>query len=287
MAELELRLPAKLNLFLQVVGRRADGYHLLQTVFQLIDLCDELRLGVRADGELRLLSGAAGVEPADDLALRAAQALRDATGCAQGADILLHKRIPMGGGLGGGSSDAAGVLLGLNTLWGCGLGPDALAALGLGLGADVPVFVHGHSAWAEGVGERLQPLALGSSSYLVLDSGVQVPTAALFQAPELTRDAPPATIAGFARGEYRSNVFQPVLLARSPAAGAALEALGDACAGMALQMGLSGTGGCFFARFERATQAEAAQARLGSGRRSWVVDGLDRSPVFEQLAQAA
>lgn len=287
MAELLLRLPAKLNLFLQVVGRRADGYHLLQTVFQLIDLCDDLQLRVRADGELHLLSGATGVAPEQDLALRAARSLRQATGCALGADIRLHKRIPMGGGLGGGSSDAAGVLLGLNALWECGLGLEDLAALGLGLGADVPVFVHGHSAWAEGVGERLQPLRLGPSHYLVLDSGVQVPTAALFQAPELTRDAPPATIAGFVRGESRGNAFEPVLVARSPAVGEALAVLASAAAGQAMQLGLSGTGGCCFARFAHAAQAEAARARLAPGWRSWVAAGLDRSPVFEQLAQAA
>jgi 4-diphosphocytidyl-2-C-methyl-D-erythritol kinase len=287
---LRLPAPAKLNLFLQIVGRRADGYHLLQTVFQLIDLADEVELKWRADGRIERLCGAEGVGVEQDLAVRAARALQAASGCSFGVDIQVHKRIPMGGGLGGGSSDAASVLLGLNALWGLGLGLDVLAAIGLRLGADVPVFVHGRSAWAEGVGECLQPLSLGDSAYLVLDSGVSVPTSELFQAPELTRDAPPATIAGFVCGAERGNAFESPLVARSPRVGAALAALRQVGAGSAWQVGLSGTGGCCFARFARRSEAEAAQAILSRcwaaaapAPDSWIAEACDVSPVHRAL----
>ena len=286
---LRLPAPAKLNLFLQIVGRRADGYHLLQTVFQLIDLADEVELALREDGRIERLQGAVGVGVEQDLAVRAARALQAVSGCVLGADIRVHKRIPMGGGLGGGSSDAASVLLGLNALWGLGLGLDALVAIGLGLGADVPVFVQGRSAWAEGIGERLQPLSLGDSVYLVLDSGVSVPTAELFQASELTRDAPPATIAGFVCGADRGNAFEIPLVARSPRVGAALAALRQAAEGSALQVGLSGTGGCCFARFARRSEAEAAQARLAhcwaatSAADSWIALACDVSSAHRAL----
>jgi 4-diphosphocytidyl-2-C-methyl-D-erythritol kinase len=286
---LRLPAPAKLNLFLQIVGRRADGYHLLQTVFQLVDLADEVELSLREDGRIERLEGAAGVGAEQDLAARAARALRAASGCAFGADIRVRKRIPMGGGLGGGSSDAASVLLGLNALWGLGLSLDALAAIGLGLGADVPVFVLGRSAWAEGIGERLQPLSLGDSVYLVLDSGVSVPTAELFQATELTRDAPPATIAGFVCGTERGNAFEMPLVARSPRVGAALAALRQVGADSALQVGLSGTGGCCFARFARRSEAEIAEAKLAhcwpesAVPDRWIAAGCDVSPAHRVL----
>ena len=155
--------PAKLNLFLQITGRRADGYHCLQTVFQLLDWGDEIRLRPRRDGHIALVRGAPGVAAESDLVLRAARALQRAAGGGVGADIEVHKRIPMGGGFGGGSSDAATVLVALNALWGLGLDPAALARIGLTLGADVPVFVHGHSAWAEGIGEELVPIAVADS----------------------------------------------------------------------------------------------------------------------------
>jgi 4-diphosphocytidyl-2-C-methyl-D-erythritol kinase len=169
--------PAKLNLFLHITGRRADGYHLLQTVFQLLDWGDTVRLSPRTDGVVRRLQALPGVDAADDLAMRAALALRASSGTQLGADIAIDKQIPLGGGLGGGSSDAATTLVALNELWGTGLDVDALAAIGLGLGADVPVFVRGCSAWAEGVGEVLTPLDLPERWYVVLDPGVQVPTA--------------------------------------------------------------------------------------------------------------
>lgn len=287
MAEgLSLPAPAKLNLFLRILGRRADGYHLLQTAFQLIDLCDRVHLMPRTDGRIERIRGAEGVEAEQDLCVRAARALQPLAKAGAGVSIALDKRIPMGGGLGGGSSDAATVLLGLNHLWGLGLDLAQLAALGLHLGADVPVFVMGQSAWAEGVGERLLPIELGEWTYLLVDSGVSVPTAELFQAPELTRDASPATIAGLFSGEAGGNAFEPVLAARSPAVGETLKALRDAAGAAARQVALTGTGGCCFARFAQAAEAQLAQSRLGPRWRSWVCAGLDRSPVAAALEQA-
>jgi len=213
--------PAKLNLFLHVVGRRPDGYHELQTVFQLIDLADELEFELRDDGRLRRLAGPAEVEPDRDLSLRAAQLLQASTGTPLGADIRVRKRIPLGGGLGGGSSDAATTLVALNALWGTGLSPTQLAALGLGLGADVPVFVHGHSAWAEGVGECLTPLELPERWFAVIRPRVAVATAEVFQAPELTRNSPRITIRGFLEAGGR-NDCEPVVAARWPGWGASV-----------------------------------------------------------------
>ena len=189
--------PAKLNLFLHVTGRRADGYHELQTLFQLIDLNDTVSLSVTDDGCIERPAGPVGVDPDSDLTVRAARALQAATGCRAGASIRIAKRIPMGGGLGGGSSDAATVLLALNHLWGCGLPVDELARLGLPLGADVPVFVRGSSAWAEGVGEQLVPVELPERWYVVIHPGVAVPTRDVFQSPELTRNTPVITIRAF------------------------------------------------------------------------------------------
>jgi 4-diphosphocytidyl-2-C-methyl-D-erythritol kinase len=201
--------PAKLNLFLHILGRRPDGYHELQTCFQFIDLCDEIRIEVRSDGEIRRGAGAAGVAPEMDLCVRAARALKAATGCALGADIDVVKRIPMGAGLGGGSSDAATCLIVLNRLWDLRLSADQLAALGLKLGADVPVFVHGRAAWGEGVGERLTPLypplAPPERNYLIIKPNVFVSTKEVFQDPELTRDSPPITIHGFLASGGRND----------------------------------------------------------------------------------
>jgi len=181
--------PAKLNLFLHITGRRADGYHELQTVFRLLDWGDRIGLRLRADGQVRRQGdGLAGVAEADDLAVRAAALLQSFANVGQGADIIVEKRVPAGGGFGGGSSDAATVLVVLNRLWQAGLDEDALAALGLRLGADVPVFVRGHNAWAEGVGERLQPVTLAPAWYVIVEPGVHVPTPALFADPDLTRD---------------------------------------------------------------------------------------------------
>ena len=273
--------PAKLNLFLHITGRRADGYHDLQTVFQLLDWGDRIDLRVRPDGEIRRVAGAASVAPADDLTVRAARLLQCRTGTRAGADIAVDKQIPMGGGFGGGSSDAASVLVGLNHLWDTGLDLDALAALGAELGADVPVFVRGRSAWAEGVGERLTPLALGPRHYLVVDTGVHVPTAELFQAPELTRDAPSATISDFVSGKLHGNAFEPVLRRRAPAVAEALDALQRF--GRAQ---LTGTGGGVFVAFESRDRAQAARASLPGNWRAWVCEGVDVSPLADHWGVA-
>jgi len=271
--------PAKLNLFLRIPGRRADGYHLLQTVFRLLDWGDTVHVRVRDDGRIERHGGSApGVAPEQDLAVRAARALQQASGTRLGADLRIDKRIPAGGGFGGGSSDAATVLLVLDALWDTGLGISRLAELGLQLGADVPVFVHGANAWAEGVGERLRPLELPPRWYLLADPGVAVNTASLFQAPELTRDAPPVTIPDFASGPPLGNAFEPVLRGREPVVEAAFAAL--ARFGTAR---LTGTGsGCFVELATRA-DAEAALAQVPPGMNAWVAAGVPRSPLLDVL----
>lgn len=272
--------PAKLNLFLQIPGRRADGYHLLQTVFRLLDWGDTVRLRVRADGAIvRHGDGAPGVAADDDLTVRAARLLQRAANARPGADIIVEKHIPAGGGFGGGSSDAVTALVALDALWGTGLGVDRLAELGLQLGADVPVFVRGENAWAEGVGEQLTPIALPPAWYLLVDPGVHVPTAVLFQAPELTRDARPATMADFVSGALLGNCFEPVLRRREPAVEAAFAALAQAGS----PPRLTGTGSGCFVEFASRESAEAARARLPSGLRAWVVAGATRSPLLGAL----
>jgi 4-diphosphocytidyl-2-C-methyl-D-erythritol kinase len=270
--------PAKLNLFLHLVGRRDDGYHLLQTVFQLLDWGDEVRLRVRDDGAIRRVDPLRGVADEADLGVRAARALKDASGCGLGADIAIEKRVPIGGGLGGGSSDAATVLVALNALWNTGLDEDALAAIGARLGADVPVFVRGRSAWAEGIGEILAPLALPERWYLVVDPGVSVPTRELFQVPELTRNSPQLTIPLFVSGAPTGNAFLPVVRGRFPAVAAALDWLqrfGEAR--------LSGSGGCVFAAFPSREAGAAALAEIPGGMRAWLARGVDESPLRQRL----
>ena len=272
--------PAKLNLMLHVVGRRPDGYHELQTVFQLIDLCDRLEIQVRDDGAITRPDGPPGVPEEADLTVRAARALQQATGTRAGAEIRIHKRIPMGGGLGGGSSDAATVLVALNQMWETGLALPQIAAIGAKLGADVPVFVAGRSAWAEGIGEKLAPVSLGADSwYVVVFPGVAVPTAAVFQAPELTRNSPPTTMRGFLETGGR-NDCEPVVRARFPAVGEALDWLGRHAPAR-----LTGTGSCVFAKFSRAADAERVAARVPDVWRAFVARGLDESPLLEQLGR--
>lgn len=269
--------PAKLNLFLHVTGRRPDGYHLLQTVFQLLDWGDTLHVRIRPDGRMRRVGTLPGVAEEDDLVVRAATLLQHATGSTSGADIRTDKQIPMGGGLGGGSSDAATVLVALNELWRCGLDRAALARLGLQLGADVPVFVHGRSAFAEGVGDLLTPLDLPERCYVVVDPGVGIPTAELFQAAELTRDSAPLTIAGFISGERTQNAFEPVVRARYPRVAQALDWLG--------QWGdsrLSGTGAAVFVALDEGMAQEVA-ARCPAGMQARVVRGINRSPLLAIL----
>jgi 4-diphosphocytidyl-2-C-methyl-D-erythritol kinase len=277
--------PAKLNLFLHVTGRRPDGYHELQTLFQLIDLRDTVSLRVTDDGRIERPAGPAGVDPDSDLTVRAAKALQAGTGCRAGASIRIAKRIPMGGGLGGGSSDAATVLLALNHLWGCGLPVDELARLGLPLGADVPVFVRGSSAWAEGVGEQLVPVELPERWYVVIHPGVAVPTRDVFQSPELTRNTPVITIRAFFGPEGGSgsrNDCEPVVRARYPEVADALSWLGNFAPAR-----LTGTGSCIFAAFGSAMDAERVAARAPDRWRAFVARGLNVSPVHELLRAAA
>ena len=270
--------PAKLNLFLQVTGRRADGYHALQTVFRLLDWGDRLRLRVRHDGRVvRHGAAAPGVAEADDLAVRAARLLQHEANATQGVDIVVEKRIPVGGGFGGGSSDAATILLALDRLWGLELGLDRLAELGLRLGADVPVFVRGRNAWAEGVGERLVPVDLPPAWYLLVDPGIHVPTRELFQAPELTRDSAPATIVDFVSGTVLGNAFEPVLRRREPA----IEAVFDVLARVGTPR-LTGTGSGCFVEFADRGSAEAALASL-PGLRAWIAAGAAVSPLHAAL----
>ncbi|HTM29029.1 MAG TPA: 4-(cytidine 5'-diphospho)-2-C-methyl-D-erythritol kinase, partial [Rhodanobacter sp.] len=270
--------PAKLNLFLRIVGRRADGYHELQTVFRLLDWGDEVRLRVRDDGLIRRMRDVPDVPESADLVVRAARLLQERTGTPLGVDVEVDKRIPMGGGLGGGSSDAATVLVALNWLWRLGLDEDALADMGCRLGADVPVFVRGRSAWAEGIGEKLTPLAQPTRHYVVLDPHEPVPTAALFQASELTRNAPRATISSFASGETAENAFAPVVRARHPRVTAALDWL----SGFG-QARLSGSGGCVFLEVRSFERAAAVAARCPAAFTAHVATGVNVSTLHVAL----
>lgn len=273
--------PAKLNLFLHVVGRRPDGYHDLQTVFQLIDLADTVGITLRTDGVIERLSGAPGLPPEADLAVRAARALQEASGTRLGATLRVVKRIPLGGGLGGGSTDAATVLLALNHLWGTGLARDELARIGLALGADVPVFVHGSTAWGEGRGERLTPVEVPPAWYCVIHPGVSVSTRDVFQAPELTRNSPLLTIRPLFRSGGR-NDCEPVVRAREPEVADALDWLARFAPAR-----LTGTGSCIFASFASSAEAERVAARVPDRWKSFVARGLAVSPVIERLDSAA
>ena len=272
--------PAKLNLMLHIVGRRSDGYHELQTVFQLITLYDAIDITVRDDGVISRPNGPAGVPESEDLVVRAAHALKAATGTGLGADLSVLKRIPMGGGLGGGSSDAATTLVGLNQMWKTGLTSAQLATIGTKLGADVPIFIAGRSAWAEGIGERLTPVSLGAESwYLVIFPGIAVPTASVFQAPELTRNSPPTTMRGFLETGGR-NDCEAVVRARFPAVGEALDWLGRHAPAR-----LTGTGSSVFAKFSRVADAERIAARVPDVWRAFVARGIDESPLLEELGR--
>ncbi len=270
--------PAKLNLFLHIVGRRADGFHRMQTVFQLLDWGDTIRLRVREDGVVARVAGLENVAPESDLAIRAARDLQSAAGCKLGVDIAVEKRIPTGAGLGGGSSDAATVLVALNVLWNTRLSEDALAEIGRGLGADVPVFVRGRSAWAEGVGDELTPVDLPVRWFVVVDPGVAMPTRELFQAPELTRDTPTTTISRFLAGMETANAFAPVARGRFPQVAAALDWLGRFG-----EARLSGSGGCGFVAVESRRDAEDIVRQCPPHFRAWTAHGVNRSPLHEAL----
>lgn len=266
--------PAKLNLFLHVVGRRPDGYHLLQTVFRFIDRCDSLRFTPRDDGRIVLANPLPGVAPESDLCYRAVLILRQATGCQQGVTIDLDKQLPMGGGLGGGSSDAATVLLALNHLWQTGLSRRHLEQLGLALGADVPVFIHGRNTFAEGVGECFTDIDLPPASYLVLVPPVNVPTAAIFTAPELPRATPPIQASDWHPG-IGGNDLQGVACARFPVVAEYLAWLRQ----FSPEAMMTGSGACLFAPFASRGEAERVLAGRPAGVAGWVADGLAAHPL--------
>lgn len=263
--------PAKLNLFLHVLGRRADGYHELQTVFRLIDRSDRVGIAAREDGEIRF----SGVFGDDNLCMRAARLLKNETGTKRGADLAVEKVIPVGGGLGGGSSDAATVLLVLSKLWNLHLDRAALLLIGAKLGADVPVFVFGRNAIGEGIGERLRPLDLPAAWYLVLEPQVSVSTREIF-AGALTRNTKPLKIPPFFSGHGR-NDLEAAVVAKYPEIDAHLKWLRQRCP----QARMTGSGACVFAEFESETGARALQAQLPGEMRGFVARGLDRHPLCE------
>ncbi|PXX99616.1 4-(cytidine 5'-diphospho)-2-C-methyl-D-erythritol kinase [Halomonas sp. LBP4] len=281
-APLTLPAPAKLNRLLLITGRRPDGYHELQTLFQFLDHGDTLHLAPRDDGEIRLTPALPGVAPEANLILRAARALQAETGCRLGAEIHLMKRLPLGGGLGGGSSNAATALLGLDRLWGLDLDLERLATLGLGLGADVPVFVHGRAAWAEGIGERLTPVELDAPWFVVVHPGVAVSTPAVFGAAQLTRDTPPITMARALQGGASSwrNDCEATVRELYPEVARALDWLSSRAPTM-----LTGTGACVFARLD--SEAEADRLREDASRhwQTFKARGLSRSPLHVVLGR--
>ena len=273
----EFPAPAKLNLMLRVIGRRPDGYHLLQTVFRFIDHGDTLRFAVRQDGVIERDYDLPGVPDEADLVVRAARLLQEASGTTRGATLGLDKRLPFGGGLGGGSSDAATTLIALNHLWRTGLDRARLQALGARLGADVPAFVFGESAWAEGIGDRLQPISLPPQWYVVLVPPVAVPTAAIFADPDLTRDSIPLKIMGFSV-DTAVNDLESVACRRYPEVARHLAWLKPR--GPAL---MTGSGACVFAAFDTEARARAVLAELPADMRGFVARGLDRHPLRHLL----
>jgi 4-diphosphocytidyl-2-C-methyl-D-erythritol kinase len=273
--------PAKLNLFLHITGRRPDGYHLLQTVFQLLDYGDTLHFEITQDTRIRRRTGLPGVDESHDLTVRAARLLQSRCAVIAGVDIHLNKRLPMGGGLGGGSSDAATALVALNQLWRCGLSTQRLMSLGLELGADIPVFVQGRSAWAEGVGERLRTLELPRRWYLVVKPPVEVPTANVFAAPELTRNLLPITIRDFfsARG---ANVFEPVVRSRYSQVAEVLDWLDARGKQHSTRARLTGTGSCVFASFASLESAQLLLAEVPDDWQAFVAAGVNHSPLLKR-----
>ncbi|WP_131110053.1 4-(cytidine 5'-diphospho)-2-C-methyl-D-erythritol kinase [Sulfuricystis thermophila] len=266
--------PAKLNLFLHVVGRRSDGYHLLQTVFRFIELADTLRFEPRSDGRIVLATPTPGVPPELDLVVRAAEMLKVGAGrTALGATIYLEKHIPMGGGLGGGSSDAATTLIALDRLWGLNLSRERLQEIGLRLGADVPVFIHGRNCFAEGVGERFTDVAVPDAWYLLSFPAVQVPTAAIFRSPALQRATPAIRPADWRPG-FGHNDLEPVACALYPEVARHLSELrrfGDAR--------MTGSGACCFVSFETRAEAERSRQALPADIRSEIIRGLPLHPL--------
>ncbi|MCY4124083.1 MAG: 4-(cytidine 5'-diphospho)-2-C-methyl-D-erythritol kinase [Pseudomonas sp.] len=277
MQALTLPAPAKLNLWLHIIGRRADGYHELETVFQFLDHGDELSFAVREDGVIRLHSDLDTVPHDSNLIVRAARQLQAQSGTPLGADIWLNKVLPMGGGIGGGSSDAATTLLGLAHLWQLEWDEDRLTALGLGLGADVPVFVRGHAAFAQGVGEQLTPVDPEQPWYVVLVPQVSVSTAEIFSHPQLTRDSLPLKMRPVPKGNSR-NDCQPVVEQNYPEVRNALNSLGKFT-----EARLTGTGSCVFGAFPSKAEADKVLAILSATQTGFVAKGSNISMLHRKL----
>jgi len=283
----ELRSPAKLNLFLHIIGRRADGYHLLQSVFQLIDWCDTIALKPIPENEIRRIDPLPGVLVADDLVVRAAYLIKDYCGVQSGVEIRLKKEIPIGAGLGGGSSDAASTLIGLNHLWHLNLDLPTLSALGLQLGADVPFFIYGTNAFVEGIGEKIQPISLEAKHFLVIFPHQGIPTAKIFADPELTRDHAPITIDGFIASQMQnqSNDCQAVAVRICPEVKQALDWIKQALPGSAPQM--SGSGSAVFTSLAPDFDGARLKNRLQSLPKGWVgriVQGLNKNPAYNLIS---
>lgn len=269
--------PAKLNLFLHITGRRADGYHDIQTLFQLLDYGDRLRFKPRNDGVISRSGGLSQLTEAQDMAVKAAHLLQDHAGVGLGVDIEIEKALPAGAGLGGGSSDAATVLVALNAIWAVGLEQQQLARLGQRLGADLPVFVHGQTAWAEGMGEKLTPLPQKEAFYLVITPDCHISTAALYNHPELTRHTPPLTIARFSQADAGNN-FEPLVRRLYPEVGEALDWLSSFSRAY-----LTGTGASVFARFASQVEAESVAKQVSDNWQVFIAQGVNRSPLLEAL----
>ena len=282
MVKLIYSAPAKLNLFLHVIGRRKDGYHLLQTVFRLLDFSDQLSFIVREDGEIKLHTPTSGVSVEKDLCTRSAKLLQQESGISLGVEIFLEKRIPMGGGLGGGSSDAATTLLALNRLWGLDWGRERLMKLGLSLGADVPVFIFGENAFAEGIGEKLVPIALLPAWYLILAPPVRVPTTEIFASKQLTRNTIPVKIPPFSVG-HGHNDLESVVCLEFPEVARHLEWLKQLDS--ATMVAMTGSGSCVFAEFVTESVARMVLAQVPIDMSGFVVQGLDRHPMQDFARQ--
>ena len=269
--------PAKLNLMLRIVGQRADGYHLLQTVFQFVDLCDWISFHPVDDGRVSLQKPLAGVAEADDLTVRAANLLKAETGCELGVSIAVEKNLPMGGGLGGGSSDAATTLVVLNKLWQLKLSTEKLMTLGLSLGADVPIFVYGHSAWAEGVGEKIEKITVPEQWVVIIKPDCHVNTGEIFSTKELTRNSKSIRIADFVAGQHQNDCIA-VVCQRYPSVQSALADLADFS-----EARLTGTGACVFAQFDSQELADRAYQSLKSKWQVYLAKGINESPLLTKL----
>ena len=278
--------PAKLNLFLQITGKRDDGYHNLQTVFQFLDIGDRLRFVVREDNKIIRKTDLEGVKPDDDLVIKAAKALQQAANIEQGADIYLQKILPLGGGLGGGSSDAATTLVVLNDLWEAGLDEDSLAEIGLKLGADVPVFVRGYAAFAQGVGEVLEAVEPQESYFLIVNPEVHISTGEIFSNSQLTRDCSAIRICDLQIGtaneakvfDELGNVFEPVVAQQHSEIAEVIQHLNKYA-----NAKLTGTGACVFAAFNSQEEAQTVMNKLPEDWSAFVAKGLNRSPLQAKL----